>query len=58
MEIGSNVNIFHNDITFDNPQKESAYYYAIPKDFEWSFVALHATIMTSSGGEDLFHLTH
>ena len=40
MEAGSNLIIFNTDISFENPEGDSHYYYTIAKDFEWSFVAL------------------
>jgi hypothetical protein len=33
MEAGSNLIIFNNDIQFENPTKDSHYYYTIAKDF-------------------------
>ena len=54
-EAGSNLNIFHSEITFENPKKESSYYYTIAKDFEWSFVAIHATTGLD-GDKDFYHL--
>jgi hypothetical protein len=40
MEAGSNLIIFNTDISFENPDGESHYYYTIANDFSWSFVAL------------------
>lgn len=40
VEAGSNLVIFNTDIEFENPDKDSFYYYTIAKDFEESFVAL------------------
>jgi len=44
MEQGSNLVQFANDIRFENPANEDAYYYVVAKDFEWSFVDLYASI--------------
>jgi hypothetical protein len=55
MEAGSNLNVFHSEITFENPNNENSYYYAIAKDYEWSFVALHATVKNN---DEFHHLTH
>jgi hypothetical protein len=56
MEQGSSLVTFLNEIEFANPNGESDYYYAIAKDFEWSFVALHSFLRLEN--DDLIHLNH
>jgi len=43
MDAGSNLVIFHTQIEFAVESYTPYYYYAIAKDYEWSFVALQIT---------------
>ena len=43
MEAGSNVVVFSTQIEFAVEGVEQYYYYAIAKDYAWSFVALQST---------------
>ena len=56
-DAGSNLVVFNNDIAFQKDADDKFYYFAIAKDYEWSFVALNV-LGHSRDGQQARKLVH